>query len=199
MDSTIILASGSPRRRQLLSEAGLRFECIPFDGDENLTIEDPKELVLALSKMKALSVLDGVRVNDQSLEDTVVIGADTVVSIDDKIIGKPSDEEDAFMIIKSLQGRTHQVYTGVTLCQYNKSDVISDSFVATTDVEFTPISNEEIKEYISSCDDWRDKAGAYGIQDAFGLKYVAGIKGDYYNVMGLPVSMLLHRLKEFLQ
>ena len=171
-----ILASASPRRKEILENAGYSFEIIVSDVDENITEDlSPEETVEELAKRKALSVW-------KSNKDAVVFGCDTVVAIDGKILGKPIDDEDAFDMLRMLSGKTHTVSTGVCICSENKTEIFSN----TTQVEFYPLSDETIRSYIAS-GEGRDKAGSYGIQ-GYGRVLVKEIKGDYFSVMGLPVS-----------
>lgn len=179
----IILASASPRRRELLNLTGLPFEIIVSDADETISENlSPEDTVKLLSLKKASAIK----------ESGIIIGADTVVSVNSVILGKPKDKEDAIRILKLLSGKTHQVYTGVTI----KEDDYIDTFSVKTDVIFFPLSNKEIEEYVSKPECY-DKAGAYGIQGYGGL-FVKEISGDYNNVVGLPVSVLYRKLKELL-
>lgn len=180
-----ILASASPRRKEILEKAGYSFEIIVSDADENI-IEDlsPEKTVEVLAERKALSVWESNR-------DSVVFGCDTVVAIDGKILGKPTDDEDAFNMLKMLSGRTHTVSTGVCICSEDKTEVFSN----TTQVEFYPLSDETIRSYIAS-GEGKDKAGSYGIQ-GYGCVLVKEIKGDYFSVMGLPVSQSSRVLADF--
>lgn len=180
-----ILASASPRRKEILSNAGFDFEVIVSDADENIS-EDltPEKTVEELAKRKALSVWE-------SNKDAVVFGCDTVVAVDGKILGKPADDEDAFNMLRMLSGKVHTVSTGVCICSAEKLSVFSN----TTRVEFYSLSDETIKSYIAT-GECRDKAGAYGIQ-GYGRVLVKEIKGDYFSVMGLPVSQASRVLAEF--
>ena len=180
----IILASASPRRRELLSTAGLSFSVRVADVeeiiDENAT---PDEVVKSLALQKAQAV---ARDNPSA----VVIGADTVVVLDGTILGKPENEQNAVQMLTALSGRSHTVYTGVALI---KGDEVKN-FCEATEVEFYDLTKEEIEDYVAT-KDCMDKAGAYGIQD-FGSVFVEGIKGDYFNVVGLPISTLNDMLVE---
>jgi len=184
----LILASGSPRRRELMELAGLDFEVITSDADENISGLSPEETVRELARRKAMAVAKGLAGVH------TVIGADTIVVYDNKIIGKPKDEEEAFKMLKGLSGDTHQVFTGVCIIKTGASGCTErDSFVSKTDVTFHPLTDDEISGYIATGEPM-DKAGAYGIQGK-GSVLVAGIKGDFYCVMGLPISELYRRLK----
>ena len=190
----IILASQSPRRRELLARLGFPFEVVPSGADEDVDTSDPIKAVEELSLRKAEWVLRGV------LEGNLVIGSDTVVVLDGEILGKPKDEEDAFHMLTRLSGRTHHVCTGVTLAmkerpENEKQEVIREtSFHEVTEVHVARMSPEEIRRYIATGEPM-DKAGAYGIQGAF-APYISGITGDYYNVVGLPLCHLYQELRE---
>ena len=184
----IILASGSPRRKELLAQIGLDFEVIVSDAKEVMTSTHPGEVVKELSSCKAMAV--ALMLNEDQ-KDAVVIGADTVVAQGDRILGKPKDEEDAFQMLHMLQGQTHQVYTGVTLiCGERKV-----SFYEKSDVSVYPMTDEEIWEYIRTGEPM-DKAGAYGIQGYF-AKYIYEVRGEYTTIVGLPLGRLWHELVLF--
>ncbi len=182
----IVLASGSPRRKELLAQIGLDFDVQVSFVDEQITKTKPDEIVCELSMQKAQAVFDNILT-----EDVIVIGADTIVYNDGKILGKPKDEADARQMIAGLSGNTHQVYTGVS-CIWNGG---SFQFAEKTDVVVYEMTPEEIADYIHTPEPY-DKAGAYGIQGAFAA-YVKKIDGDYNNVVGLPVARLYHMLKEY--
>ena len=187
----IILASASPRRRELLERAGVKFEVIPASGDENRTSDDPKEAVAQLARDKAVSVKATV---EDAEEETVSIGSDTVVVFQNMILGKPHDQEDAVNTLKKLQGNTHQVYTGVSVLEKKNGQWQEHTFYESTDVTFYPVSDGEIREYVATGEPM-DKAGSYGIQGLFGI-YVKGINGDYNNVVGLPAARLFYEMKK---
>ena len=201
----MILASQSPRRRELLTLAGFNFSVIPSNKEEVITGIIPSEVVCELSSQKAWAVFEEYMAaaneagnTDSTTEEEsampIVIGADTVVSVDGKILGKPRDEQDAFDMIKQLQGRTHQVYTGVSVVK-SKGEI--NTFYECTGVTLYPMTDEEIWSYIREEDfTWKDKAGAYGIQNSFGARFIKNIEGDYYNVVGLPIARLFHELGE---
>ena len=177
----LVLASKSPRRSEILKNAGIDFVVRVADADE--TIPDgtrPEDAVVFLAARKALAV--------ERADDETVLGADTVVVLDDKILGKPKDREDAYNMIKSLSGRVHSVFTGV--CAVGNG--ASLTFAEETRVEFYPLSDEEINEYLDT-DEPYDKAGAYGIQ-GYASKFIRGIEGDYFNVVGLPVSSVYKKI-----
>ena len=184
----IVLASSSPRRRELLSQVGVEYEVIPSECEEIITSVIPSEVVLQLSKDKAADVAKNVQTG------TIVIGADTVVASDGRILGKPSDEKDAFNMISSLRNRHHSVYTGVTIIYHDADGDIVRTFYNETKVFVYDMSDDEIWEYIATGEPM-DKAGAYGIQGRF-ASYIKGIEGDYNNVVGLPVSHLLQEIRK---
>ena len=184
----ILLASGSPRRKELLTQMGCVFEVCKSEAEEVITSTNPEEVVMELSSQK------GEDVFSKTTGDVCVIGADTVVAVDGNILGKPADKEDAFHTLMELQGKTHQVYTGVTILKKENEKWNCYTFCERTDVEFYPVTQEEIKEYIENGEPM-DKAGSYGIQGSFGM-YVKGICGDYNNVVGLPAGRLLFEFKK---
>lgn len=187
----VILASASPRRRELLKQAGFEFEVIESQADENVAVKEPERLVEELARRKALAVAE-------TLEgEALVIGADTVVAADGEILGKPKDEEDAFRMLSGLQGRTHQVYTGVALVKKQTGKTEVSSFFEQTDVTMYPMGEEEIRGYIATSEP-KDKAGAYGIQGRAAI-FVKEIRGDYNNVVGLPIGRLYQELKDWMK
>ncbi len=175
----IILASASPRRKELLKQIGVTFEIVKAEGEEVITSSIPTEVVKKLSIQKAREVA-------KRCEGTVIIGADTVVAAGGKILGKPKDPADAMRMLALLQGKEHQVITGVAVLLTESGKVIS--FVETTTVHVFPMTRTQMEQYIASGEPM-DKAGAYGIQGRFAA-YVSGIEGDYNNVVGLPVGRL---------
>lgn len=182
---------GPHEGKELLARTGVDFSVVVSNGEENTNLTDPAETVEKLSQDKAISVAD--RLENES-EPCLIIGADTVVAFEGKILGKPSDEEDALDTLLKLQGKSHQVYTGVTLLVKEQGIWKPYTFSERTDVEFYPVSREELLEYIKTGEPM-DKAGSYGIQGKFGI-YVKGICGDYNNVVGLPVGRLIYELKK---
>ena len=191
----IVLASASPRRRELLSQIGVEFEVKPADGEERIISTEPSKVVEELSGQKAMFTAKALeKENGHVPEGCIVLGADTIVSYEGRILGKPSDKEDAIQMLSMLQGNTHQVYTGVTVLKEKQGSWKSHTFFECTDVIFYPVTREEIVEYVNSGDPM-DKAGSYGIQGAWGA-YVKGIHGDYNNVVGLPVARLIHEMKK---
>ncbi len=199
----IILASQSPRRKELLAQAGFEFEIITSDVDERITHTKPSHIAEGLACQKAEDVFSKVieKYGADWAEDCLVIGADTIVAIEDRILGKPKDRVDACEMMKLLSGKTHQVYTGVsvvTTSQEGDSNPYIYTFHECTDVTFYEITDEEINEYLGAGDEWTDKAGAYGIQGTVGAKFVKELKGDYNNVVGLPIARLYQELKSMM-
>lgn len=193
----IILGSASPRRRELLEQIEVEFEVATSDRDEIYTHTLPEEIVQELAQMKAENVASDLIEQEGSLTNAIVIGADTIVVRDSTILGKPTDEEDAFHILNSLQSRSHQVYTGVAFLIFDESgNKNAICHAEKTDVYVHAMSNDEIWKYISTGDPM-DKAGAYGIQGCFAA-YIDKINGDYYNVVGLPISYVYQTLKKYL-
>lgn len=193
--SQIVLASASPRRKELLEQIGVEFEICPAKGEEVITTTIPKDVVLELSKQKAeevaamLSTYKEEHAEITTAQDMCIIGSDTVVAYGDEILGKPKDDEDAKRMLRMLQGNVHAVYTGVTVVVINKKGQAGEfSFYEKTEVEFYPMTEAQIADYVASGDP-QDKAGSYGIQGACAA-YIKGIHGDYNNVVGLPVGRL---------
>ena len=185
----LILASASPRRKELLEKIGLPFTVQPAKGEERITRKSPAAVVMELSRQKAEEIAAA------QTEDCIIIGADTVVARGDKIMGKPKDAADAKQMLRSIADDCHQVYTGVTLIRTGAHPQ-SVTFQEKTDVCLYPISDAELDAYIASGDPM-DKAGAYGIQGDFAI-YVKRIAGDYYNVVGLPIGRVYQELKRML-
>ena len=194
----ILLASGSPRRKELLTQAGFRFAVKTADVDETTEEKDPVKVVETLSRRKAEAVYNVVYSGEEKSEEIdkescnpLVVAADTIVSRDGEILGKPQDEADACRMLRELSGRTHVVYTGVTLIT---PDGVRRTFSNGTKVKFYPLSEEEIREYVASGEPM-DKAGAYGIQ-GLGARLVERIEGDYNNVVGFPLAHFIRVLEE---
>ncbi len=182
----LILASASPRRAEILRDAGLSFTAIPSEVDETpLPGESPHDHVQRLATAKADLVAA------RSIGPAIVIGADTVVTVEEHIIGKPRSAEDVRRTLTQLAGRTHSVLTGVTLIRLPDAERIS--FVEETLVHFSPLSQEEISQYLAT-DEPYDKAGAYAIQGRAG-RYIPRIEGCYFNVVGLPLARVAQELK----
>lgn len=187
-DKTYILASGSPRRRELIGMLGVDFRVDTSKPVEEIVPEGTPadEVPMVLSRIKAEPYLANLKENE------VLITADTVVILDDEVIGKPKDLKEAKEILSRLSGRTHRVVTGVSICRAGQQP---ETFSETTEVIFDPLSAEEIDYYVENFKPL-DKAGAYGIQEWIGAAAVKGLKGSYYNVMGLPVHALYRHLTE---
>lgn len=184
----IILASGSPRRKELIRLLSDDVTVIPSGCEECVPEKlGGSETVLYLSRLKGLDV------KEKCAESGVVVSADTVVCLDDELLGKPGNAEEAFSMLSRLSGRVHTVYTGVTLIYGEKEK----SFFESSEVEFWALSADEINDYIKTGEPF-DKAGAYGIQGK-GALLVKKINGDFYNVMGLPVSRLKRELEDILR
>ena len=192
----LILASASPRRKELLKQIGLDFAVMISDKEEKPLSDRPDEVCQELASMKAEDVAEKAAAIFPGM-DLIVLGADTVVACDGLILGKPKDKEDAAAMLRDISGKTHQVYTGVCAIYVNGSEEPQTEaeenetlprtvFADCTDVTVAPLSEKDIEDYLAT-DEPYDKAGAYGIQGYF-ARYVVGIKGDYNNVVGLPVG-----------
>ena len=189
----LILASQSPRRYELLTQIGLMPVVLPSETEEKSHGESPEELVKNLSAMKAEDVAESYAFSNGE----VVLGADTIVVSDGEILGKPHSHEEAAEMIRRLQGKIHEVWSGVTLIHCSGPDERrKKSFAVRTEVDVYPMTEEEILLYAES-EEPMDKAGAYGIQGSFAA-FIRGISGDYSNVVGLPVSRVWHELRDFL-
>ena len=188
----LILASASPRRRELLENIGLKFDIIvSSENEENIDDTLPPKLYTSeLAVLKANSVAK--KLIEEGRQKGIIIAADTVVYLDEKILGKPKNKEDAFLMLNSLSGRIHSVYTGICVLRLNDGFIVSES--VRTDVKFKDIDEKLIRKYIDT-NEPIDKAGAYGIQGR-GSLLVEKIDGDYFNVVGLPVSTLCEILKK---
>ena len=190
----LILASQSPRRKQLLQDARLEFTIVVEETNENFPAEmDYHEVPEFIAKNKAGAVFAKLEKEKSLSENTIILAADTVVILDGKIIGKPKDAEDAFQILSSLSGKTHEVITGV--CLQSASE--TKTFSSLTKVHFNPLSSETIRTYIAEYKPF-DKAGSYAIQEWIGLVGIHSIEGDLYNVIGLPVNKVVSELNNFL-
>ncbi len=188
----VILASGSPRRKELLEQVGVSFEISVADGEEIITRKLPWEIVEELSLQKATEVAKRYEVETEVSEQTVVIGADTIVAYGEEIMGKPKSEEMAKEMLRKLQDGSHQVYTGVTLIIMTAEGRQVVTFHEKTDVVMYPMSEAQIEAYVATKEPM-DKAGSYAIQGKCAA-YVKGICGDYNNVVGLPVARLMQEL-----
>ena len=190
----IILASQSPRRKELMNLADFDFDIIPSNCEEIITEKEPCKVVEQLSKQKALDVYNKIKNTEEYSNNILVIGADTIVSIDGQILGKPKSREESYNMIKKLQGNSHEVYTGVTLI-WKDNELKVESFYEKTEVIFYPMTDEEITALVNT-GDGDDKAGSYGIQGKC-AKYIKGIIGDYNNVVGLPIARIYQEINNF--
>lgn len=189
----IILASASPRRRELLSQIGLEFEVMPGNMEEITKSQIPSQMVMELSEGKAMDIFEKLPKEEQV--SSIVIGADTIVAFEDQVMGKPENRSRAVEMLSCLQGNTHQVYTGVTLVGRKETgkELFKVSFFERTDVTMYPMSREEIEIYVDTGEPM-DKAGAYGIQGRCAA-FIKEIRGDYNNVVGLPIGRLYQEMK----
>lgn len=204
MNKKIILASASPRRRELLTQIGLDFEVMVSETEEKITSTEPAKVVEELSTQKAEAVWEKLvsdvcdtaqECRESTMAGTVVLGADTVVACDGKILRKPKDTEEAVCMLTMLQGRAHEVYTGVTILHGESGEKKALTFHEKTAVYFCSMTEEQIREYVATGDSM-DKAGSYGIQGIC-ARYIRGIEGDYNNVVGLPAGRVyqeMHKL-----
>ncbi len=202
MKSRLILASGSPRRKELLEQIGAKFEVLPAKGEEVITSTVPAQVVMELSAQKAEEVagrygeeLGGENQSVSKEEQAVVIlGADTVVAYENKILGKPKNEEDAVRMLQMLSSHTHSVFTGVTLVIEKQGKREKQSFFVETKVTMYPMTEQQIHAYVATGEPM-DKAGAYGIQGKCAV-YIEKIVGDYNNVVGLPIALVYQNLEK---
>lgn len=178
----IILASASPRRKEILELADLKFDIMPSDAQEITTKTAPNEVVMELASIKAKDIYK------KSEKQSMIVGADTVVAYQGQILGKPTDEADAKRMLTMLSGQTHEVYTGVCVIEDGKTK----TFYEETKVTFYEISDEQIDYYIKTGEPM-DKAGSYGIQGKAAV-FIKGIEGDYYNVVGFPIARFLQEI-----
>ena len=182
----IILASKSPRRKEILENLGLKFDIITADADESSDITDPEGLVMTLAERKGRAVIE--RLTDKS--DRLIIACDTLVYGEGEFLGKPKDKADAERMIRLLSGKKHLVVSGIYLC-FNGKEACA---AARTGVVFDEMTDEEIEGYINSPEPY-DKAGGYAVQGLASV-YISGLEGDYFNVVGLPVNLLCKTLKK---
>ena len=195
----IVLASASPRRKEILDLVGMEYDIWPSEKEECVSGTAPKEICMELARMKALDVASQIRTYNETHDDLVtsadiiVIGADTIVAKGDVILTKPKDEADAIRMLKLLSGDTHSVFTGVSFVFISREGRVGEhTFFEETKVTFYPADDKDIEHYVSSYD-VLDKAGAYGIQSGAAV-FVRSIEGDYYNVVGLPIARILQEL-----
>lgn len=178
----IILASASPRRKEILELADLKFDIMPSNAQEITTKTAPNEVVMELASIKAKDIYE------KSEKQSMIVGADTVVAYQGQILGKPTDEADAKRMLTMLSGQTHEVYTGVCVIEDEKIK----TFYEETKVTFYEISDEQIDRYIKTGEPM-DKAGSYGIQGKAAV-FIKGIEGDYYNVVGFPIARFFQEI-----
>lgn len=196
--SRVILASGSPRRKELLTKAGIEYTVQVSHEPEVYTKTLPAEIVMELAAQKAEHV---AALQEDCTQELIVVGADTVVAVDDRILGKPKDTEDAEAMIASIRGRKHQVYTGVCLIRLTPDEsgrffgeTLKKVFYDVSHVYVKPMSDAEVRSYVA-CGESMDAAGAYKIQGEFG-RFIEHIEGDYYNIMGLPAERTAHEIRK---
>ena len=185
----LILASGSPRRREILQNLGIPFEVVTCETDENCSLTDPAAYVRELAARKGTAVRELLRARGEDLSDTLILAADTVVAMDSTILGKPTDRADAMRMLRALSGRSHAVYSGIALLCGEKIAVHSER----TAVCVAPLTEDQLARYVATGEP-DDKAGSYAMQGLFS-PYISGIEGCYFNVVGLPVHALF-RLSE---
>ena len=186
----IVLASGSPRRKELLTQAGINFEVFTSDADETPTKTVPSEIVKGDDVFARLTEQGRI----DSSKENLIISADTLVFFKDERLGKPADKADAVRMLRELSGNVHDVITGVTLTYVNQDEKKQVCFFEKTEVSVYDLTEEEIEAYVATGEPM-DKAGAYAIQGFFG-KYIKGINGEYANVVGLPIARLYYEIKK---
>lgn len=188
IDMKVILASASPRRKELLAGICSQFECIPSQKEEKITKTLPEEVVCELSLQKAVDIEEQL----EKEEDMLIIGSDTVVAYEDTIMGKPQDEADAYRMLSALQNNTHRVCTGVTLILYRGGQRTVRTFYEAANVTMYPMSEEQIRAYIATKEPM-DKAGAYAIQGKCAV-YIKSLSGEYNTVVGFPIARIYQEL-----
>lgn len=189
MSVKIILASASPRRKEIMEMAGYEFEIRTCDTAEETSCTQPAEIVKDLSAIKARAVMD---ITDEN--EAIVIGADTIVWNDGKVLGKPKNEEDAYAMIQSISGKSHEVYTGVSIIKKENGQITKKSFAVCTKVYVNELTHQQILDYLATNESY-DKAGGYAVQGIFS-RHISKIEGDYFNVVGLPISKVYEELIE---
>lgn len=200
-----ILASGSPRRKEILTQVGISFKVIVSECEETSTYTNPEDIVGELAYIKCKDISDKIisgsipyELNKNEI--TYIVGADTMVSADGTPLGKPRDKKNAFEMIKMIQGKRHIVSTGVCIAKIIFKDGSfhiekNNTFVESSYVKVAEMNDEEIKDYVYNYNECDDKAGAYAIQGLF-AKYIEGIEGDYYNIVGFPICRFIKEIKE---
>lgn len=190
LELPLILASQSPRRQKLMANLGFKFQIMPSPIEDSFIDLD----ILPIDFAKKLALLKAQYVAERIDHPAIILGADTIVVLNNQILNKPKDEDDAYNMLRKLSGNTHVVFTGIALVSSKDGRILSD--VQKTEVTFRNLSDEEIYAYIKTGSPM-DKAGAYGIQDDFGAVFVSHIVGCYYNIVGLPLEMLYTSLIKF--
>ena len=190
-----ILASKSPRRKEILENLGISFEIVTADTDEDSEITDPSELVRELSVRKGMAVAEELIRNNKIVESTIVISSDTVVASEGEILGKPHDEADAKRMLRGLSGRAHSVFSGIALTLVEEGRVVKTAAATEeTKVYFSAMDEDDIDFYVKN-EQVYDKAGAYAIQ-GIASAFIEKIDGDYFNVVGLPVRRMFRLMEE---
>jgi septum formation protein len=183
----IILASASPRRKEIMDKMGISYKVIAADVEESVKETEPSEMVRALAALKTEAVLSKQKLLDGEISDFIIIGADTMVFYKEHALGKPKDEADAYRMLNMLSGNSHEVITGVSIIISNDK-IEKLSLAVSTKVVVQPLTAQQIEEYIATGESM-DKAGAYAIQGKFGI-HIKEIIGDYYNVVGFPIAQI---------
>ncbi len=186
----LILASASPRRREILDTLGVSFTVCVYDADESCTVSDPGARVETIASRKCLATWAALSAEGALTEDTLILAADTLVTLDGDFLGKPRDEADATRMVRRLQGRTHTVASGI--CLWYRGHTVTAHEL--TGVTFAPMSDADITTYIATGESM-GKAGAYAIQ-GYAARFISGIDGDYFNVVGLPVHRLARTMED---
>lgn len=189
-DMKLVLASASPRRKEILTTLGVDFTVRTAEADESCDLSDPGARVEAISVKKCHAVRDALAAEGVLDADTVILASDTLVMLDGKFLGKPRDEADARRMVGMLQGRTHTVASGLAICKDGRTVTAHEL----TGVTFAPMSDAEIEAYIATGESF-GKAGGYAVQ-GFAARFISGLEGDYFNVVGLPVRRLYETLRE---
>ncbi len=184
----IILASESPRRKEIMEMMGIPFRAIASNVEETVQESEPDRLVEALAALKAEHIFSNVEYEEREDQDSIIIGADTMVFYDGQALGKPQNEAEACKMLQMLSGSTHEVYTGVHIILWSAGKKQVITFAECTRVFVQPMSMKQIEDYVATGEPM-DKAGAYGIQGRFGI-HIRGIEGDYYNVVGFPIAKI---------
>lgn len=192
----IILASESPRRKEILNQMGIPFEAIASNVDEVVEEKEPSAMVQALATIKTKDIANKLSKNEEGIADTIIIGADTMVFYKDRALGKPKDKEDAVSMLQMLSNDEHEVYTGVSIrIHHSQKPLETISFAVCTKVRVQDLTIEQIMDYVETGEPM-DKAGAYAIQGRFGI-HIKEIQGDYYNIVGFPIAKIYETLRKY--